>query len=71
MVSFNMDLFTGIKYVYFHKNTECVVHVFSEKTEGKTWYLFIVIFIAFHTEYTINTVYIFVSGQVNYKMEKE
>lgn len=58
--------------MFIFTETQYVVHVFQEKTKGKTKYVFIVIFIAFHTHYTINTVHVFVSEQVTgYKMEKE
>lgn len=57
MVSFNMDLFTGIKYVYFHKKNS-VMYLFAKKQTNKEVSLFFY-FIECHTDYTSYTIYFF------------
>lgn len=67
MVSFHMALFTGIKYVYFHKKYSVVYLFPPEKKQGNKKHFYF-IFIEYHTDYTSYTVNIFfISGHVQQK----
>lgn len=70
MVSFNMDLFTGIKYVYFHRKLSVVCSACGVPGKQLIQDIFYIIFIADHTLHMSTCLSLLQLSQMNSKIEE-